>query len=551
MLNSLTRSQARLATALIFLFSFAALLLLMDLRVGVYDEGILLTGGALVAEGAVPHRDFYANYGPAQFYILAALFDMGGPSFMAARVYDVLVRAAIVAVSFGLLAGRVSLLHALVGAGLCGLWLLSAGFYLYPTFPSLLLALVGTWLLVRPSGAPQSGALVAAGAATGVVALFRYDVGFYVLAAHAVALAYLAASGEGRRGQKAARWFGWMLRYGLGTAATFLIPAALLLIAGAGPGFLHDTFDYPLRFYARMRSLPLPGPADLLRAPGDAAAYLPFIAPVLAAAVLLWPRGSNLEKSDDARDRLFAVAMAALTLFLSIKGVVRFHVVHMMIAIIPATLLVVFIASRLRRTSKPLAALLTLAAAVAVLLPLLAALNLARTIRSDPDVVLAGALASGDEEQTAHRLAEARIDPEMSCAASFVAAHSSSGEPIFSATTRHDKLFVNNVAFYFAAGRTPATHWYHFDPGLQTRADVQQEIIGDLVAADVRWVVRQASWDAAKEPNESALSSGVGLLDNFIEQRFRPVARFGDFSVWLAKDEAYARRPFACSPAAS
>ena len=49
-----------------------------------------------VAAGAVPHRDFYANYGPAQFYILAGLFDVFGQTVLVERLYDVAVKTGIV-----------------------------------------------------------------------------------------------------------------------------------------------------------------------------------------------------------------------------------------------------------------------------------------------------------------------------------------------------------------------------------------------------------------------------------------------------------------------
>jgi hypothetical protein len=34
-------------------------------------------------------------------------------------------------------------------------------------------------------------------------------------------------------------------------------------------------------------------------------------------------------------------------------------------------------------------------------------------------------------------------------------------------------------------------------------------------------------WDDQREPNDSALSSGVTLLDDYIRQAYQPVATFG------------------------
>jgi hypothetical protein len=106
---------------------------------------------------------------------------------------------------------------------------------------------------------------------------------------------------------------------------------------------------------------------------------------------------------------------------------------------------------------------------------------------------------------------------------------------------RHDKLLMNDIGLYFAADRPPATRWHHFDPGLQTREDVQRHMIRELEERGTRWAVRDSSWDRASEPNESAVSSGVHLLDRYLAARYRPVRRFGPISLWLRNGQARGR----------
>jgi hypothetical protein len=83
------------------------------------------------------------------------------------------------------------------------------------------------------------------------------------------------------------------------------------------------------------------------------------------------------------------------------------------------------------------------------------------------------------------------------------------GEMIFVGLNRRDKIWVNHVGLYFSAERRPATHWHQFDPCLQTRAEIQIRMIGELTRNHVRWVVRDASYDSIVEPNQSSASSGV------------------------------------------
>jgi hypothetical protein len=67
---------------IVFGLSFLLLFVGMYRRAGVYDEGLALTAAMRVAAGQIPHRDFYANYGPAEFYILAGLFKVFGQSLL-------------------------------------------------------------------------------------------------------------------------------------------------------------------------------------------------------------------------------------------------------------------------------------------------------------------------------------------------------------------------------------------------------------------------------------------------------------------------------------
>lgn len=127
------------------------------------------------------------------------------------------------------------------------------------------------------------------------------------------------------------------------------------------------------------------------------------------------------------------------------------------------------------------------------------------------------------------------MEPDRYNTACFIAAHARPGEPVFVGAGRHDKLFVNDMALYFASARRPGTRWYHFDPGLQTRADIQLQIIGDLDRNGVRWVVQDSSADHVMEPNASSVSSGVFLLDRYLRQAFTPVAQFGPYTIGLRK----------------
>ncbi|MBC8022877.1 MAG: hypothetical protein H7Y14_07145, partial [Burkholderiales bacterium] len=142
--------RGRTPLLLVFIVAALAMALGMDRNLGVYDEGVILTGAMRVAAGDVPHGDFYANYGPGQFYVVAALFKLFGQYAIAERAYDTLVRAGIVAMCYGIAAGVAHRRIALAAAAAVFLWLYGLGYYGYPMLPVTLLSLAAA-ALVQPS----------------------------------------------------------------------------------------------------------------------------------------------------------------------------------------------------------------------------------------------------------------------------------------------------------------------------------------------------------------------------------------------------------------
>ena len=162
-----------------FFLVLLALALGMDRSLGLYDEGVILTGAMRAAAGDIPHAGFYTNYGPGVFYPIAILFKLFGETVWIERLYDTAMRAGIVIMAYSLVAEVASRRIAVAVAATSFLWLLGIGFYGYPLFPVTLLALVAA-ALIQPAlvGDVSSRRLFFAGAVVALAALTRYDVGF-------------------------------------------------------------------------------------------------------------------------------------------------------------------------------------------------------------------------------------------------------------------------------------------------------------------------------------------------------------------------------------
>jgi hypothetical protein len=139
-------------------------------------------------------------------------------------------------------------------------------------------------------------------------------------------------------------------------------------------------------------------------------------------------------------------------------------------------------------------------------------------------------MPAGLERLACFRTSSATIDTVL-----YVQRRTAADDPVFIGVPRHDRIVVNDVLLYFAMDRPPATKWYEFDPGLQTSAPIQQEIVGELQRTKPRLVVIGANWGEVREPNDSAFSSGVTVLDDYIRHTFEPVATFGSNTLLRAR----------------
>jgi hypothetical protein len=134
------------------------------------------------------------------------------------------------------------------------------------------------------------------------------------------------------------------------------------------------------------------------------------------------------------------------------------------------------------------------------------------------------------------RVACFEIDQTRADAIRYIEARTRPNDVIFVGLSRHDRILGNDALFYFVGGWVPATKWYHFDPGLQTSKQIQTVMISDLQATKPHYAVLESEWNDFSEPNESAVSSNVTLLDDFLRANFQPVQAFGKLTVLRATE---------------
>jgi hypothetical protein len=477
------------------LFLLGALLSGITILWGInpHDEGLVLQAGARISEGQLPYRDFYANYGPGQYFVAGGLDVIFGPSLLSWRILRVALDATV-----GVLAYTLCRRDTPLGLALAA-WLAVATAMAFPSLPSpnpAALALgLGALLLAdrHPAGA---------GALAGLAVVFRVDAGVA-----AVAGAILAAAASG--GRRAA------LRVSLVagvTAAALLAPVVL----DAPREFWDQTLGFALH-EQRLQRLPLPGAWKGSLEPNKIVDhYFPYI--------------------------LLGGAFAAVAIALRVRLPLRLWA--------PVPLILVGVAYLLVRTDEyhyiALAAVLPIllatdatwalaqrrVIAVGTASGFLALLALhfldekrIQTLSPPPLSRLDVDVADGVKAETADAAAIAGL-------VRYVRARVPPGKPVFVANPRYDRVKVGDPLLYVLLNRPNPTRYDVMQPGVVTTAPVQREMARDLDRARpaliVKWLAPVAS---EAEPNGAGKSSGVHVLDRYLARTYVPVRRFGDYQV--------------------
>jgi hypothetical protein len=546
------RRAALVRSVLVFLLSFLVLFLGMTRRPSVFDEGIVLTAAMRVAAGQIPHRDFYALYGPAQFYILAGLFKLFGKFLLVERLFDVFSKALVVTTVYAIASAYCSRSIAGYTYIVALLWLF--GLDQWPASPMVavtLLNLIGSILILSVfAGRGAARSLFAAGGVAGLASLFRYDTGIALLVVHACAISiavYLRGSGISNRLRTFAFTF-WP--YLLGFACVTLPPLLYYLsVAPLGP-LVHDMILYPAKYYYRGRNLPFPEIG--LHTVEDLGIYLPIMIVVVAlyvvVAAYLGATGKDVRNYfgvvEKQEWRGFLITFGLLTAAMYVKGYVRVSLFQMSLAIIPSLLLIAVLFQYRLSFSRPSRILIACLMGTSFL----SAASLAFHETKDFYInhlsvteyifsAVRGALPQAQASwcKSGNPLTRGLCFlPEIDRARTieFIESHTRPDQRLYVGLTRHDKIFAADNITYFATQRLPATRWSELDPDLESRYDVQTQMVDEFERNVPPYIVLDSEFAQENEPNDSSRSSGVTLLDDYIRDKYQQVASFGLMSVW-------------------
>ena len=314
---------------------------------------------------------------------------------------------------------------------------------------------------------------------------------------------------------------------------------------------LHDLYvnlvRIPIVVYPQVRALPFPSLVDALsefmrhrsfNALGPSIVYLPLAATVVAiASETLRGRAAIADTAPPASALTLQLLLLLNVLFFA-KGLVRVSPLHMGASLVVSVILVAATAARAHHAlwRRALLGIGALACAGLVAKPFFSAgERSARSGASASEALLSDRwLSQGPalcRDAPLPRLRCLRLDTDRTTVARYLLEHGGRGQRVYIGAGRHDRLFANDVTLYFAAEAVAPTRWHDLHPGVQTTRETQAAMIAEFEASPLAYAVINTEWDDRQEPNDSARSSGVTLLDDWLRSRFRPVLQAGSLTV--------------------
>ena len=519
--------------ALLLVTGALTLVLPIKAPVYLYDEGIALTNGLRVFNGEVPFRDYWSIYPPGQSYVLAGLFALFQPTLMVTRMYSTIVRLCLASVIFGLALAMFRRRWWAVLPYLCTLALFAGtAFYSYPIFPALLCAFTALLLACLSWRTGGQGWCFGAGLATGCCLLFRLDVGLYTALALTAGLIAQELSGRPRQRHPGSRRRRLAVAWLLSAAGTGIVAVpvyVLWILAGGASTLWNDLVVFPVTVLREVRHLPAPPLwpdwSDWRSVHTSLRFYFPIVVWGVTASVVL----RAVRRTHPPRRRLRAhhapaVALAVLHAGLFVQALNRHDWIHLLPVSLCTVLLLVWLTQQITPKAArrfPSRAAVTLALALTVWLYILSPAR-----RATQQLAHFGPLGCYSQWSPAGCVPLFPGQESM-----LEALREVPPGPIYSGLVRHDRIFINDASLYFLSGRPAGTRYHELHPGVATTRPIQEEIIAELQRRAVQWLVL-LDWPASREPNASAVSSGVTVLDDYIRAEYHPRHTAGMYHLW-------------------
>lgn len=466
------------------------------------DEGSLLVYPELILKSELPYRDFETFYGPANLWVLSAVYAGFGPSIFVERSVGLIYRIVILLIIFA----SVQRWGTTIAAGcalLSGIALLPLGLAAYAWIGGMICVLASLCLVASSESKARCfwGGMLA-----GWALLFRVDLGPAVIAS-VLPLFFLMTTRQ--------RW-----NY-LGGALLALLPLGWLTMVVGPHEVINNLLLYPVIYSSSARHLPiLSVPKQLL--------WLFLLHLVTVAANIFAGFIAVRENRRDLAARLL-LGLALLGLGVTHQAAQRLDLIHVLytvfvsLSILPLSIFVIQSHFRItgRRWADALFANATALVLVGAVVPELAVNAREQIITS----------LTGENTKTVFVAQSGRYfpmsSPETALALGKIFdrldALARPGERLFVGPADLRRTNYNDTFIYYMMPQLqPATYFLEMNPQSANRPG--SRLAKDIASAD--WLVLNHQWDMSDEPNQSAkFASDVPM--QIVRDQFELCGQYG------------------------
>ncbi|MBL8000072.1 MAG: hypothetical protein JNL32_15730 [Candidatus Kapabacteria bacterium] len=493
----------------------------------IFDEGISVTCATRIMDGDIPYRDYWAMYTPGIYYTLAGCMSVLGKTVFAERCADVLVRLGIIYVlicsvseipSHGIRRGAAVLIAYFVG----GITL-----FTYAIFPAILFCFISFLFVVQLESFTWSRSSIIAGFCAALAFTYRLDFGLYCMVTLGITgiVLVLARHIPIRKG------ITFCMAITIGFFVGLIPLFVLASVTGIAPLY-EQLFSFTTGDLLSIRHLPLPSPIPIW---GNGVSMMSsvkqwlvmgasFYGVVAINGFALLQAVLRIKTRFTSYD-IIQLAISLMGLLFIAQALNRCDHAHCIPQILCAIISSALVIGR-ETNSVKLKRTIGMACSAGMVLVFAAIVPVG--------IVLAKAVTQTPVWKSHCTLPASngvKFSTDASDAAQYVRERSSQQEYAMVVNSRHDKIISTNVMLYFLLERRCPIPYHDIHHGIITRADVQREVIDSLNLKNVQWLIMTDIGEST-EPNLTAVSSGVHLLDTYIRTAYTQEKCFGGYSVW-------------------
>ena len=506
--------------SIFILFSVAFLLMLLSYNKywAPYDEGNYLNAPSVILKGMIPYRDFfYVMYTPGHAYFMAGLLKLFGMNLLVGRLYNILLLSGICTTVFYITKTVVRKRYALISFVVCLVTMCALGEPPIPraVWPGVFLSMIAIAFMISFIYKENRLYFIASSFFVALATMFRHDIGFLTFVASSVGIVLYAIHTKEKK-PTIKRIVGFLSLYSALPVIFLTALGVWLYQVGAFNDAVNAMFVLPSKFH-KWAGIPFPGFCfDFNMIFHRGCLFIKknqFYIPIIMCGISTVLFGGEILSKKKLDKRIISLSVLIVLGIAYLQQLVfRVDSNHLAASFPPiAVLFGVLFSYRLKSRALNILRIIFISFAI-----LLVTLFLYKGIEKYIKDILIKPFVKKSIIATKFERGSVYIPDDVRD--NFVELV----EYINDNTVEGDRIYIGNLnhnvpqmgwfdLIYFLTDRTPAVKYFILIPGLQSRDDIQKEMILSLEENNAKLILLRDYGNA----------DNFGPLDNYIRKEYK------------------------------